>query len=394
MHMWQRFDLGELREDFARLHGLGLHTVRFFLGWEDFQPQPDEIDKTALLHLVELMDALADAKLEGMPTFFSGHMSGVNFLPEWTLDRSTSNGRFRTFSNGKDVPYGIGDFYTGDLLLAQQRQVRAVGERLCGHPSLYVWDLGNEFSNLREPESPQDAALWSATLTAELLDAAEKPVTGGTHGEDITRDRHLRLSSVCAPYDFATMHGYSVYSAFSRGRLDEEVVPFLYDIARGCSHKPVLFSEFGNPTCPPGTVSPFDRVPLPGEAPLASSSQTPSNAARFACLREDEMAAYGYGVLDRLQRRGALGGLWWCWADYAQELAQTPPFDRAVHELHFGIVRNDGSEKPIAEALARFANEGRSVERAGPPIVEEASYYAGLPGNVDALYERYVANHA
>ena len=392
--MWQRFDLGELREDFARSRALGLTTVRFFLGWQDFQPRPDAIDATALAHLVDLMDALADAKLDGMPTFFTGHMSGVNFLPEWTLDPATTSGRFRTYSGGVEQPYGIGDFYTGELLQAQRLQVRTVGERLRGHPALYAWDLGNEFSNLREPSTPQDAMFWSATLTADLLETSDVCVTGGTHGEDITRDRHLRLSSVCASYDFACMHGYSVYSAFARSRLDEEVVPFLYEIARACAHKPVLFAEFGNPTCPPGTVSPFDRVPLPGDKPVVSSEEIPANACGFACLNEDEMATYGYGVLDRLQRRGALGGLWWCWADYAPELAHVPPFDRAVHELHFGIVRNDGSEKPIAAALARFAKEGRSVVPAGPPILDEASFYAGLPDNVEALYQAYVANHA
>ena len=31
MAMWRRFDAGEIREDFARIAGLGLDAVRFFL---------------------------------------------------------------------------------------------------------------------------------------------------------------------------------------------------------------------------------------------------------------------------------------------------------------------------------------------------------------------------
>ena len=53
--------------------------------------------------------------------------------------------------------------------------------------------------------------------------------------------------------------------------------------------KRVLFTELGNPACPPGTVSPYDRVPLPGEAPL-KGDRLPKDAAPYACLNEEEMA--------------------------------------------------------------------------------------------------------
>ena len=48
MYAWTRFDLGEIREDMARIKGLGLDGVRFFLLWEAFQPTPDAIDRTML----------------------------------------------------------------------------------------------------------------------------------------------------------------------------------------------------------------------------------------------------------------------------------------------------------------------------------------------------------
>ena len=31
-----------------------------------------------------------------------------------------------------------------------------LGERVRDHPAIFVWDLGNEFSNLRQPAQPQD----------------------------------------------------------------------------------------------------------------------------------------------------------------------------------------------------------------------------------------------
>lgn len=389
MYMWSNFDIDEIRRDFQYIASLGLQVVRFFLSWEEFQPKPDRVDEQRLLNLTLLMDALLDEGLRAMPTFFTGHMSGVNWLPSWTLDATTPHGRFRTISGGKESPYGIGDFYTGALLNAQRFAVRTVAQCVRAHPALEAWDLGNEFSNLREPRSPADAAQWSVALTAELKEISHADVTGGIHGEDITRDRNIRPSSICAPWAYATMHGYPVYSAFARGANDANVVPFLSAITASCANKPVLFSECGNPTCPPGTVSPAARVPLPGEAPLGKA-QLPRNAAAFACLNEEEMSGYAYAVMDKLHEQGALGGLWWCYADYDPALREKPPFDRAPHELTFGIVRADGSPKPAARALARFASELRQVVPHQPAIVRETQYYDGLPQTVSATYAQFL----
>jgi endo-1,4-beta-mannosidase len=160
------------------------------------------------------------------------------------------------------------------------------------------------------------------------------------------------------------------------------------------SGKAVLFNEFGNTTCPPGTVSPHDREPLPGD-PVPDAKNRPANAAPYACLTEDEMATYCTQVLDRLQRRGALGAFWWNWADYAKELADTPPFDRAHHEMSFGMIRNDGTFKPVAMALKRFAEEARPIVPPPAPIVREEEWYANMnKAYHKAMYEQYLSTYA
>ncbi len=374
MYMWQRFEIEEIGEDIARMHALGLEVVRFFLMWDAFQPTPTSMDASALRHFEAIMDRVADAGMRAMPTLFCGHMSGVNWLPRWTLERESSQGRFRTIADGSVVDRSIGDFYADpDLLAAQVLFARRVGERMRDHPALFAWDLGNEFSNLREPASSDDAAQWSARLTATLIESSGAGVSGGMHGEDFDHDRRLRPSSIARPWTFATMHGYSVYSAFARNRLDPNVVPFLCQLQQSFSGKRVLFTEFGNPECPPGV----DRID------------------GFACLNEDEMAEYATAVLERLHARAALGALWWCWADYDPALASLPPFDRAPHELRFGIVRSDGSEKPVALRLAQFARQGReTIDALPPPIAGEAEHYAGLPASIADEYRSYCDTHA
>lgn len=394
MYMWEQFDLGELREDFARIRELGLPIVRFFIMWDDFQPAPDRMDETMLSRFDAFMNALAEAGLKGMPAFFTGHMSGVNFLPEWLLDKSRPSGRFRTFGRGRtELPWGSGDFYSGELLETCRTQVRAIGERARGHEALYMWDLGNEFSNVRSANSPKESANWSHVLTSDLFEVSGAQTTAGNHSEDLTDDRGIRPSSFCEPFPCAVMHGYSVYADIARSRTDPEVVPFFCQLMQSMSGKAVLFNEFGNPTCPPGTVSPYDRQPLPGDPP-PDKKDLPPNASPYACLTETEMAQYCYAVLDRLQQRGALGAFWWNWADYVPELAKIPPFDQAKHELTFGMIRADGSLKPVAETLQRFVSEGREVVPPPPPIVHEDEWYANINKAYHKhAYEQYLSSY-
>jgi endo-1,4-beta-mannosidase len=374
MYMWQRFEIDEIGEDMKRIKDLGLDVVRFFLMWDAFQPQLDRMDGDALRRFDAIMERIANVGLQAIPTLFCGHMSGVNWLPMWTLQRGTTSGRFRTIAGDRIVDRAIGDFYADPVLLrAQLFFATRVGERMRGHPALYAWDLGNEFSNLREPASPQDAAEWSLRLSETLLEVSGVPASAGMHGEDFDKDRRLRPSSIARPWPFATMHGYSVYSAFARDRLDTNVVPFLCQLQQSFSGKRVLFTELGNPECPPGR----DRVD------------------GFACLDESELAHYGRGAIDRLHARGALGAFWWCWADYAPDLATLPPFDLARHELRFGVIRSDGTLKPIAQTLAEIAREGRTtVEALPPPIADETQHYAGLPQSIVDEYRAYCDAYA
>jgi endo-1,4-beta-mannosidase len=374
MYMWQRLDLGEIAEDMARIKALGLNVVRFFLMWEAFQPEPNAMNGETLRQFDAVMERITEAGLHAMPTLFCGHMSGVNWLPAWTLDPNAISQRFRTIARERISEYGIGDFYADpELLRAQVYFARRVGERLRDHPALFLWDIGNEFSNLREPATPRDAADWSARLCDALLESSGVGATGGMHGEDLEQDRRIRPSSIAQRWTIATMHGYSVYCSFARDRVDVNVVPFLMQLQQSFSRKPVLLSELGNPECEPGSTS----------------------AGDFACLGEDEMTFYAYGAIDRLHARGALGALWWCWADYDHTLATLPPFDLAPHELRFGIVRSDGAFKPIAHTLAQLAREGRSVTEPQPaPNAGEAEHYAGLPGSIAREFLEYCETHA
>ncbi|MFN2460463.1 MAG: beta-galactosidase, partial [Candidatus Velthaea sp.] len=109
MAMWRRFDAGEIRDDFGHIAALGLDTVRFFLRWDEFQPAPDDVDAGMLDRLEKMAGMAADAGLQTIPTLLCGYMSGMNWLPPWSVDRNAR---------------GAGDVFGGKLLDAEVRLVR------------------------------------------------------------------------------------------------------------------------------------------------------------------------------------------------------------------------------------------------------------------------------
>src|SRR6186713_2726181 len=90
MGWWADFDAGEVSEELAMIRDLGIDVVRVFLLWESFQPEPDVVDASAVRDLATVADLAVGAGLQLEPTFFTGHMSGPNWAPDWLLDRSRS----------------------------------------------------------------------------------------------------------------------------------------------------------------------------------------------------------------------------------------------------------------------------------------------------------------
>ena len=70
--------------------------------------------------------------------------------------------------------------------------------------------------------------------------------------------------------------------------------------------------------------------------------------------------------------------------DYDHEWSRRYPVRLARAVLMDNITR------PVARLLAQFAAQQLPVlEPPPPPIADEATFYASLPGGIDALYRRY-----
>ena len=338
MRWWSHFDAGEVGRDFERIAAGGFDSVRFFLLWEAFQPEPARVDAGMLDRLVVVADAANRAGLAIVPTLFTGHMSGVDWIPGWALGGTERDDRFRVISGGRVVPDGLRNWYADpEIVRAHARLAGEAAASLAGHPALWAWDLGNENSNCVVPRDRGGARVWLSETSGAIRSADDSAaVTIGIHMEDLQEDRHLGPAEAAEACDFLTMHGYPIYATWARSATDEHLVPFLARITRWLGGgAEVLFSEFGLPTSARGAV---------GAPPLVS---------------EEDASIYTASVLNGLRQAGCAGAMLWCYTDYDPQTWTDPPLDQATHERSFGLWRADGSPKPAVGTISGFAGAAR-----------------------------------
>lgn len=376
MGWWSQFDQAEVAADFARIAAAGLDSVRVFLTWEDFQPAPNEVDPEMLERLVAVADLAGGLGLALVPTLFTGHMSGVNWMPAWALGGSDGDDRFRVVSRGKVARGGLRNWY-GDASVVDAQALLAAqaAAALAGHDALWAWDLGNENSNCVIPPTRAAARAWLARLRSAIHGADEAAlVTVGLHMEDLEEDRRLGPREVSESCDFLSMHGYPIYARWADGPTDEQLLPFLARMTRWFGEgQEVLFSEFGLPTYRRG--NPSER----------------SAEAEATLVEEDAAAAYTTRALEALRRAGCMGAMLWCYSDYEPALWQKPPLDLARHERTFGLWRVDGSPKPSVAAVTAFVGAERcAVEHSDAWIDKERdAFWLDPGGQLPRLYRRY-----
>ena len=331
--------------------------------------------------LVVVADLAEQAGLDLMPTLFTGHMSGVNWIPSWALGGSDRDRRFRVMSGGGIVDAGLGNWYTSaEVGAAQALLAKEAAAALAGHASLWAWDLGNENSNCVIPPSRSSARDWLKRVTASIRTADPAAlVTIGLHMEDLEEDRKLGPAEAAEECDFLTMHGYPIYARWSEGPTDEHLLPFLSQVTRWLGNgQSVLFSEFGLPT--------YRQADPVGQSVRDASSST--------LVEEQPAARYTERALSALRKIGCLGAMLWCYTDYEPATWDKPPLDVATHERSFGLWRADGSPKPSVKVVKGFSGADRVTVPDGHDWIDiDAEEFWTEPANhVSRLYSRYREN--
>jgi endo-1,4-beta-mannosidase len=252
-------------------------------------------------------------------------------------------------------------------LAAAELQLRTVVGHLREHPAIWAWNLGNEPDLFARPPDQAAGPEWAKRLFGAIRELDDRHhVTVGLHAPSLSSHNGLRVDRLLAPADLAVMHAYPIYANFGAAPLDPDAVPFATALTAALSGRPTIMEEFGACTAPPGQ----DTTTWEWQALGRTWSQV--------MLSEEVLAEHLADVLPRLVEVGARGALLWCFADYHEDLWERPPCDTKLHELHFGLIRPDGSLKPHAEVVRRFVDSG--------PVVSPPSARARMALDADAFY--------
>ena len=389
MYWWNDFDLGEVRDEFAIIKEIGMNVVRLFLLWDDFQPEPTSVAKDKLDNLSKVADAATENGLGLDLTFFTGHMSGPNWSPRWLLGGDLPPAAHSSWlrdvvSAGKKTDKGYRNMFHDEMALAASRLLlKTVVSMLKDHPSIWMWNLGNEPDLFAWPNSSDEGAAWVKEMVGLIKSIdPHHPVTIGLHGDGLHRDNGLRIDKVYAQTDVAVMHSYPMYTPWARKPLDPDFVPFTCAVTAALCGKPVLMEEFGGCTAQPGEPS-----------HIMKWTETNGRDREQFMAGEEDFAEFISLTIPKLQDSGATGAMLWCYADYVPELWDLPPCQNAKHERWFGLVRPDGSLKPHAKVIQEFAKSKPQVK----PIPDYAkfsinpeAYYKEPLGHLTGLYEQYL----
>jgi endo-1,4-beta-mannosidase len=392
MYWWSNFDADEVREEFDTIASIGMNVVRLFLLWDDWQPTPDTVSSERLRDFGIVCDIAAERGLKLDVTFFTGHMSGPNWSPEWLLDPAAplpSPAVRQVISRGKIVDSSYRNMFHDPVALEASRLLlRTVVSEYKDHDAIWMWNLGNEPDLFAYPESPQAGRDWVRQMR-DLIREIDPvhDVTCGLHAASLLTDNGLHVDKVFKETDVAVMHGYPMYIPWAQHDLDTDFMPYLCALVSALSGKPCLAEEWGGCTAPDGRDSEV----------WAWTTYNGVDRTQFMA-GEQALADHIEAVLPKLVEVGSTGAMLWCFADYTEDLWDRPPCDPngAKHERHFGLVRPDGSLKPHAEVIKRFADTKPTVQPAQRTVTLDITadeYYEDPYHHAQRLYKEYLAKY-
>lgn len=326
--MWRQWRPDIVDDDLKRLASAGLQVLRVFPLWPDFQPLTALGTGHAAVELRHGEQALADddagragVSIEAMQHFaefanmadqhglklivglITGWMSGRLFAPPALEGR-----------NVLTDPAAI---------LWQTRFVKYFVQRFREHPAILAWDLGNE-CNVMGPTTREQSWVWTSAITNAIrAEDASRPVVSGMHS--LTPDGAWRMQDQGELTDVLTTHPYPYFTPYC----DQDPVNTIRTILHStCESR--FYGDIGAKPClveEIGTLGPM----VASEAIAADFIR----ATLFSNWAHDNR-----------------GLLWWCAFDLGH--LSHAPYDWDAYERELGLIRQDGTPRPVLGELNRF----------------------------------------
>lgn len=341
-HMWRDWRPDVVESDLRRLAEGGIEVIRVFPLWPDFQPitelctagggrvefrhgenpLPDDdcgqagMSAAAMAKFGQFLGMMDRHGIRCIVGLLTGWMSGRLFLPP-ALERL----------NVLTDPIAM---------LWEIRFVRHFVSTFRDHKAIAGWDLGNE-CNCMGSATREQAYTWTATI-ANTIRACDqsRPVVSGLHG--LTPQGKWTMQDQGELTDLLTIHPYPPFTP----HCDQDPVNTIRTIMHSAAESRFYADIAGKPClCQEiGTLGPMNA--------------SESIAADFA-----------RSCLFSLWANDCHGLLWWC-ANDQTELGHAP-YDWSAVERELGLLRTDGSAKPVLGELGAFKTFLESLPFAALP---------------------------
>ncbi|MEU2957366.1 MULTISPECIES: hypothetical protein [Streptomyces] len=300
---WRDWDPERLDADFARMAELGFNTVRFFVFWADFEPEPGVYDPVATERLRAFASLAARHRLQCLPSLLTIWMNGQRFDPPWRA--------------GRDL------WHDPEMTERQLGFVRHVAGALRDAGDVLAYDLGDEVIHVDGAASgslgPEGVRRWWGLLAGAVREAHPGALVLQANEASAVTGEHAFRPEHAEPLDLVGLHGFPVWTPFHMESVAspkaDSFVPYL--VRRGRAHRPVLVDELGSYGCDEETA-------------------------------RDYLRAAAHGAL----AAGACGVIVWCWQDFTTE---RKPYALRPNERFVGLLRADGTPKPAMGAFREFA---------------------------------------
>lgn len=354
--MWREWHPEEIEKDFVTLKEYGMTTLRVFPTWSDFQPivevhancslwdkskdtrmtldekpRPDTetgyagVDETMLGRFETFCDLAEKHGIKLVVAIMTGQMTFRNFIPPALENR-----------NPYSDPYA---------LAWEGRFIECFVNRMKGKKGIVAWESGNESRALGAAESKEQGEWWLryihsvirvADPTRPVISVDGFEIAGGTW--QVRENAHLS--------DYVPHHLYALWRRDNPDRFDG--IRNLYFAAAGVkglediSGKPSFLEEHG--------------------------------ARRAEQVSRARLAKYMRPMLWNLWAADGKAMLWWCAFD--QTKFEFAPYNWPEPCLELGIMKDDRSAYPAAEAMKKFAAFQKKLGFALPKAKADAVVFS------------------
>lgn len=391
---WQMFDRGEVREDFEHIADIGFDTVRVFLRWEDFQPQPQGVGSKPLTAFEHVLDLANEKGLRVAAVLFPAGLDGSLQIPAWVnrgdalgeLQRAMRDGallvddpqeRPLVFSEQRYQRNQVRGLWDERAIVnAQQYFVREVVGNFDAHPALWAWQLGVGLEFLQRPSSADAVRKWLHSMSEAARDSANKPqVLGAGSLLGLRHAAGPRPEHYAEACDLLGVEADPPFLLSGRTNSHYAYVAFLYALSSGLAQRHGLVTSLGMPT---------SRTE--GEWIGDSAYGKP---LRVYLAHEEEQARWFDDAVQLLLRLGAQGAWLAQWGDAPRDLWGVLPFDRSMRARSAGVVRADGQEKAISNAIREFAAAKHEVQETDFFTVDAERYWYDPQAGFNEVWQQF-----